>query len=322
MSSTPEAERGGLRERSFGEDFSFTELTLGLFGPSTGAYGEVTPADREALVERAFELGIRSFDVASIWGDSEALLARALGARVREVRVTTRVGRRWEGERLRARFDAASLRRDLEGSLRRLERDQVDLLLLHAPPPGAFRRPGEALGALRELREEGLALAVGATVTTLEQAQAALDAGADALALPVNLLGFDELEAVRGELEQARVGLLATSPLLHGLLADRFEMGHVFPEGDHRSRRWSPEGLKVRLRHVAALRYLAARDDVPSMAVASLRFVLAQREVTTACLGPRTVEQLEELVSHAGEPPYLPPDALDRLPQILAAVGA
>ena len=49
---------------------------------------------------------------------------------------------------------------------------------------------------------------------------------------------------------------------------------------------------------------------------------MAQPEVTSVCLGPRTVEQLDELVRNAGAPPYLSETALARLPQILAAAGA
>jgi aryl-alcohol dehydrogenase-like predicted oxidoreductase len=320
VSSTHEVEPC-LRERSFGAGLAFSELTLGLFGLGTEAYGPSVDSVREAVIRRAFELGIRSFDVAPLWGDAETLLARVLGSRIHEVRVVTRAGRRTSDGQIRARFDEPSLRADLEASLVRLGTSHVDVLLLHAPTPSALRRPGEGLDVLRKLADEGLIRTAGVAVSSLAQAQAALDRGASALAMPLHLLGADELDALRGELAAKKIGLFATSPLLHGLLADRFAMSHVFPAHDHRNLRWTREALKVRLRHVAALRYLVG-GDVPSMAVASLRFVLAQAEVTSVCIGPRTVEQLEELVTNAGAPPYLAPDALARLPQILAAVGA
>jgi aryl-alcohol dehydrogenase-like predicted oxidoreductase len=320
VSSTPEADRQP-RERSFAAGLSFPELTLGLFGLATDAYGRTDGAEREAVIERAFQLGMRSFDVAPVWGDAEPLLARVLGARIREARIMTRAGRRRIDGQLRARFDEASLRGDLEASLERLGRSQVDLVFLHAPTPSALRRPGEALDALRKLKDEGLTRAVGVSASSLAQARAALDGGTEALAMPLHLLGADELDALRGEIADKNVGFFATSPLLHGLLADRFSASHVFPAHDHRSLRWTREGLRVRLRHVAALRYLVG-GDVPNMAAAGLRYVLAQPEVTSACIGPRTVKQLEDLLQHAGEPPYLSADALARLPQILAAAGA
>jgi aryl-alcohol dehydrogenase-like predicted oxidoreductase len=320
VSSTREADEAP-RRRSFADGLSFPELTLGLFGLCTSAYGALEDAEREAVIERAFELGVRSFDVAPVWGDSEAFLARVLGARVQETQIIARAGRRLVDGELRARFDEGSLRKDLEGTLSRLGRSQVDLLLLHAPTPSALRRPGESLDALRKLKAEGLIGAIGVTASTLSQAQAALDGGAEALAMPMNLLGSDEFDSLRGELIDKKVGFFATSPLLHGLLADQLSTSHVFPPDDHRSLRWTREGLRVRLRHVAALRYLVG-GEVPNMAVASLRFILAQTEVTSVCLGPRTVAQLEELVSNRGEPPYLSAEALGRLPQILGAVGA
>lgn len=321
MSSTPEVE-APIRRRTFGDGLAFTELTLGLFGPSTGAYGEVSHEGRAALVERAFELGVRCFDVAPLWGDSETLVAEVLGARVNDVAIVTRAGRRLVDGALDVGFSLDALRQDLEASLRRVGRSQVDVVLLHAPMPIAFRRRGEALDALRVLKEEGLVRAVGASVGSAAQAQAALDAGTEVLAMPLNLLAADEFESIRGEFAHRKIGFFATSPLLHGLLADKLTFSHAFGPEDHRSLRWTRESLRVRLRHVAALRYLVGQDTLPSMAVASLRYVLAQPEVTSVCLGPRTVEQLDELVRNAGAPPYLSETALARLPQILAAAGA
>lgn len=312
----------GLREREYADGLSLPELSFGCFGFGTGAYGKLDDEVREALIHRAFERGIRSFDVAPVWGDSEDALKRFLGAeRLSESKIITRAGRRFVDGDLSMSFDEASIRADLERSLERFGLSSIEVLLLHAPPPQELVKRGHALHAARKLRDEGLVKAIGVSAPTLAHAHAAIDMGAEILALPVNLLNSDELAAIRDELQEKSIGLLATSPLLHGLLADQTSLAHRFPERDHRSLRWSPSALRARLKHVAALRYLND-ESIRYMSVVALRYVLAQAEVTSVCIGPRSVAQFDQLFDGRGEAPYLPPVKLARLPQILATVGA
>lgn len=320
-SSTPETETS-LRERPYADGLTLPELTFGCFGFGTAAYGKLEDGDREALIQHAFERGIRSFDVAPVWGDAEEALHRFLGSeKLKESKIMARAGRRLVDGDLALSFDEASLREDLEGSLKRLGVDRIEALLLHAPPPQELVKRGHALHAARKLRDEGLVSAVGVSAPTLAHAHAAIDMGAELIALPVNLLNSDELSAIRDEVREKSIGILATSPLLHGLLADQTSLAHRFPDRDHRSFRWNAEALRARLKHVAALRYLND-DQIRYMSVVALRFVLAQAEVTSVCIGPRTIAQFDQLFDGRGEPPYLSPVKLARLPQILATVGA
>lgn len=311
-----------LRVREYAEGLSLPELTFGCFGFGTAAYGKLEDADREALINRAFERGIRSFDVAPVWGDSEAALKRFLGAdRLAESKIITRAGRRLVDGDLAMSFDEASIRADLERSLERFGLSAIEGLLLHAPPPQELVKRGHALHAARKLRDEGLVKAIGVSAPTLAHAHAAIDMGAELISLPVNLLNSDELAAIRDEATEKKVGVLASSPLLHGLLADQTSLAHRFPERDHRRLRWNDGALRARLKHVASLRYLND-ESIRYMSAVALRFVLAQPEVTSVCIGPRNVAQFDQLFDGRGEPPYLPPVKLARLPQILATVGA
>lgn len=320
--SSTHADEPALRVREYAGGLSLPEITFGCFGFGTAAYGKLEEGDREALINRMFERGIRSFDVAPVWGDSEVALRRLLGEeRMAASKIITRAGRRLVDGDLSMSFDESSIRSDLERSLERLGLSSLEILLLHAPPPQDLVKRGHALHAARKLRDEGLVKAIGVSAPTLAHAHAAIDMGAEVIALPVNLLSSDELAAIRDEVSERSIGILATSPLLHGLLADQTSLAHRFPERDHRSFRWNASALRARLKHVAALRYLND-ESIRYMSAVALRFVLAQPEVTTACIGPRNIAQFDQLFDGRGEPPYLPPVKLARLPQILATVGA
>jgi aryl-alcohol dehydrogenase-like predicted oxidoreductase len=117
------------------------------------------------------------------------------------------------------------------------------------------------------------------------------------------------------------VGVLARSVLSYGLLAGHLAVGHDFESDDHRSGRWTRPEFETRLRQLEALRPLVS-GSVLTMRAAALRFVLSNEMVSCAVLGPRTVEQLEQLVREAGsEPPYLTSDALSVLSAGLTRLG-
>jgi aryl-alcohol dehydrogenase-like predicted oxidoreductase len=119
----------------------------------------------------------------------------------------------------------------------------------------------------------------------------------------------------------AGTGVLARSTLAYGLLAGMWTKDREFPEGDHRTQRWSKLELERRVGQLDAVRYLV-RGDVLTMRGAAVRFVLANHLVTSAVLGPRTVLQLEQLVRETGSgPTYLPDEQLSSLSVALKRVG-
>jgi aryl-alcohol dehydrogenase-like predicted oxidoreductase len=298
-----------------------TELTLGTWGLAEGAYGEVAEGAFEGTVEAALAAGVRSFDMAPLWGDgrSEAMVAEVVGARRAECTYVTRVGVARRGDRVEIDMAPKAIVAGLEASLGRLATDYVDVLLLHDPPTKVLAL-GEHAKALAQLVSQGRARAWGVSCATVEQARQALALGAEVLCMPYAIVRSDELSELADEIDQAQAGVIARSPLLHGLLAGRYEAGHRFDASDHRSTRWSEDALARRVAHVLALRFLV-QQDVPSLRAAALRFALASPGVGSVAIGPRNAAQLAELVAEMGRPPYLAPELCERVPQVLAAIG-
>jgi aryl-alcohol dehydrogenase-like predicted oxidoreductase len=311
-----------LRQRSFGTPPLFvSELALGTWGLSGEGYGPASGETADATISRAVELGVTLFDTSDAYGKgaTEERLGRLLEPHVATTYVLTRHGVDRSAEPARKRFDPAYLEAAFARSRERLRRECVDLYFLHNP--GAEALASEELRAfLRGLKEAGRVRAWGASVGDAVAGRAALEAGAQAVALAYNVFFADELHKLSDLAAEKKAGLFAHSVLSYGLLAGMWAAGKTFPEGDHRRDRWSGRDLRARLHHLAAVRTLLG-GDVLTMRAAAVRYVLANERVSAAVLGPRNVSQLEQLVREAGAPPYLDAERLGRLPQRLREAG-
>jgi aryl-alcohol dehydrogenase-like predicted oxidoreductase len=296
-------------------------MALGTWGLSGDGYGPVEEGEQERVVARALEMGISLVDTADAYGAGrmERLLGRALRDRG-DVVVVTKGGTDRGTSPARKRFDAAYLRERLEGSLRRLMRDRVDVYLLHNPSTAAVEA-GEAIDALVDLKREGKVGHWGISAGDVATGRAALRRGAEVIELPYSLVHATDLHRLAGEIMVSGAGVLARSTLSYGLLAGHWPPGKAFPEGDHRAERWTPPEVDRRIEQLSSVRFLV-HGDVPTMRAAAVRFVLSNNIVSCAVLGPRNVEQLEDIVREVGMGPiYLSDEDLMRIPRVLQAVG-
>jgi aryl-alcohol dehydrogenase-like predicted oxidoreductase len=296
-------------------------MALGTWGLSGDAYGPVDEGEQERVLVRALEMGVSLVDTADAYGAGrmERLLGRALRDRG-DVVVVTKGGTDRGTSPARKHFDAAYLRERLEGSLRRLMRDRVDVYLLHNPSTAAIEA-GEAIDGLVDLKREGKIGHWGVSAGDVATGRAALRRGAEVIELPYSLVHATDLHRLAGEIMVSGAGVLARSTLSYGLLAGHWPPGKAFPEGDHRAERWTAPEVDRRIEQLSSVRFLV-HGDVPTMRAAAVRFVLSNNIVSCAVLGPRSVEQLEDIVREVGMGPiYLSDEDLMRIPRVLQAVG-
>jgi aryl-alcohol dehydrogenase-like predicted oxidoreductase len=310
-----------VRSRTLGKTgLVVSELALGTWGLSGEPYGQVDEKVAEKAVSRALEMGFTLFDTSDAYGGGrmEALLGKLAGDR--NVTLVTRGGTDRATTPARKRFDGEYLRGAIERSRKRLRRDRIDLYLLHNPSVETLVG-GEAVDTLSALKEEGKIAHWGVSVGDVEVARSAIQVEAEVIQLAYNLLQAIDLHRLAGDIMVAGTGVLAHSILAYGLLAGMWTKDREFAEGDHRNQRWTKVDLARRVGQLDAVRYLV-RGDVLTMRGAAVRFVLANNLVTAAVLGPRSVEQLEQLVRETGSgPTYLPDDQLSGLARALTRVG-
>ncbi len=302
-----------MRKRALGATgLEVSELGLGTWGLG-GAYGALAPSVARSTIEAALEAGVTTIDCAPLWGRGavESWVGEVVEHQRNEVQLVTRGGVVWDDEGVHQRFSSEALRADCEASLKRLKTDRVDVWLLHEPPEEMLFRD-DTVPTAKALKSEGKIRAWGVSTSDPTVARIAMSRGAEVLCLPYNLLWRGLVHELETELATSKVGLLARSPLLHGLLSGRWTEYRQFADDDHRRARWTHKALTLRVREVNPLRFLV-KDDVRSMTSAALRYVLASPAVSSALLGARRPVQITNAAELAGTAPYLLPEDLARV---------
>jgi aryl-alcohol dehydrogenase-like predicted oxidoreductase len=295
-----------------------SSIGLGAWAIGGGDYafgwGPQDDAESIAAIERAVDLGINWLDTAPVYGlgRSEEVVGRALkNLGSRRPLVFTKCSLVWsEGQRdVRHNLEAASIRREVENSLRRLGVDAIDLMQIHwprffdAPTAGSIE---EGWGELVALKKAGKIRHVGVSnfkVEDMERASAL--APVETLQPPYSLLRRTiEAETLPYCLAH-QVGVIVYSPMQAGLLSGKMSVERVtsLPGDDWRTR--TPEfqepRLSKNLQFVEVLRRVGARHGRSPGEVA-VAWVLRNPAVTAAIVGFRRPQQVEQMVGAADLP--------------------
>ncbi|MET0400408.1 MAG: aldo/keto reductase [Longimicrobiaceae bacterium] len=289
-----------------GMDITRVGFGAWAIGGAGYAFGWGTQEDEDsvAAIRHAVERGINWIDTAAVYGlgHSEEVVARALRDIPEGDRpfVFTKCGLVWdEGDREappRRAGDPASIRRELEASLRRLGVERIDLYQMHWPAEDGTPLE-EYWGELVRLRDEGKVRAVGLSNHDAAQLARAETIGhVDSLQPPFSAVRRDAAAAELGWCADHDTGVIVYSPMQSGLLTGAFtrERAAELPDDDWRSRSpdFSGDGLERNLRLAAALEPAAERHGVSPAAVA-VAWTLAWRGVTGAIVGARSPEQVD-----------------------------
>jgi aryl-alcohol dehydrogenase-like predicted oxidoreductase len=311
-----------MRTRDLGTTgLRVSELALGTWGLSGEGYGTVEESEQDSVIDRALAVGITLFDTADTYagGEMEKRLGRRL-PRGTEVTVVTKVGTSSQGSLVKKDFSPENLRISTERSLERLDRERIDVLLLHNPSPKTLSR-GEAVATMKEMVELGLAHTWGVSVGSSECATEAVTAGAPVIELAYNVFHWRQLLAIADPVREKKIGILARSVLAYGLLCGAWPTNKEFPSEDHRSERWTTDELKRRIVQLNSLRP-SVYGSVQSLRSVAVRYVLSNPLVSSAVLGPRKGAQLDQLVRDAGrERRYLPEGGLESLENRVRGIG-
>jgi aryl-alcohol dehydrogenase-like predicted oxidoreductase len=309
-----------MRTRDLGSTgLRVSELALGTWGLSGEGYGKVEESEQDAVIDRALALGITLFDTADTYANGA--METRLGKRLpKEVTVVTKIGTSTTGTLRKKDFAPENLRISTERSLERLGRERIDVLLLHNPSPKTVSR-GEAVGALKEMVDLGLAHTWGVSVGTSECATEAVKAGAPVIELAYNAFQWRQLLAIADQVKEKKIGILARSILAYGLLCGGWPTNKEFPSEDHRSERWTSEELKRRIVQLNSLRP-SVYGTIQTLRTVAVRYVLANPSVSSAILGPRKGPQLDQLVRDAGkERRFFPEGGLESLENRVRGIG-
>jgi aryl-alcohol dehydrogenase-like predicted oxidoreductase len=293
-----------------------------------GAWGNPDHEDSIRIIHAALDAGINFVDTADVYsaGESEEIVGKALHGRRDDVVLATKAhspmgqdpnlrgnSRRW-------------IIREVENSLRRLQTDYLDLYQMHRPDPDTDI--DETLSALSDLVHSGKVRAIGSSTFPAEQiveAQwVAASRGRERFRCeqPPYSIFVRGIEAnVLPTCQKYGMGVIAWSPLAGGWLTGRIRRDTGVDMTKGRAQRIPQRfdlalpGNQAKLAAVEELIKIAA-DAGCSLTHLALAFVIANPAVTSAIIGPRTMDQLTDLL--AGASVTLDDDVLDRIDQIVA----
>jgi aryl-alcohol dehydrogenase-like predicted oxidoreductase len=273
-----------------------------------GAWGNAEQAECANMVDIALDSGITTFDTADIYdqGHGEEMLGLALKGRRDGVVLATKFGNQMGDDPACSGGSRRWIMQAVEGSLRRLQTDYIDLYQMHRPDPAVDI--AETLAALDELVQAGKVRAFGTSCFTAEQLVEAHSAPARGAVVvpcceqpPYSILCRGIEPAVLPTCAEYGMGVMVWAPLNGGWLTGKYRRDQTAPPGSRANR--EPEHFdyagttsEIKFDLVAALSEIVERAGMtlPEMA---LGFVLAHTAVTAALIGPRTPEQLRELLA-------------------------
>ncbi|WP_194928662.1 aldo/keto reductase [Pseudactinotalea sp. HY158] len=276
---------------------------IGLGTWQLGAdWGDVREEEARAVLEAAYEGGVRFFDTADVYGDG--LSERRIGAFLHErgiddVVVATKAGRRMP--QTPQIYSLDHLRAWTDRSRAHLRVQTLDLVQLHCPPTAVYGTDA-VFDALDTLVEEGRIARYGVSVETRAEALTAIARpNVASVQLILNMMRLGPLAEVLPAARAAGVGIIVRVPLASGLLSGRYDENTTFAANDHRTFNRDGSAFDVGetfsgvdfATGLEAVRRLAPLvPDGATMAQFALRWIIDQPGVSTVIPGARTPEQV------------------------------
>jgi len=298
-----------------------SSLGLGCMGMSW-SYGPADDAESVKVLHRALDLGVSFWDTAEVYGPfrNEGLLGKALRGKTRaDVVIATKFGFSFNEKNERVGFDStpAHIRESVEGSLRRLGTDYIDLYYQHRLDP---KTPIEdTVGAVSDLIRAGKVRYLGLSEvgpSTLRRAHAVHPVSALQSEYSLWERGVEGriLETVR----ELGVGFVAYSPMGRGMLTGEIRSTSSLGETDFRRHhpRFSEENLSHNLQLVNEVQAIASANHATAAQVA-LAWVMKQGDDIVPIPGTKRLRYLEE--NAAAAELTLPQSAWEALDQVITS---
>ena len=256
-------------------------------------------------IRKAYDLGINFFDTAPVYGfgHSEELLGKTLKPFRDKVIYATKCGLRWEKKSLGSITKNATRRsilEEIDQSLKRLDTDYIDLYQVHWPDIKTSQE--ETMETLLEVQEQGKVKVIGVSNYSVEQMKAIMKSGKiESLQPDYSLLNRSIEKEVVPYCERNKIGIIAYSPLASGLLTGKYGKNAKFSD-------WRGKGIigcfsgaqfEKNMEKVARLKAMG-KSIGKTCGQMAINWVVSQGQLTTALLGVKNEQQVEENVDALG----------------------
>lgn len=291
-----------MNTRKLGKDLTVSSVGLGCMG-MTHAYGSpADTAEMTRLIHEAVELGYTMFDTAECYvaensdgstAYNEELVGKALAPYRDKVVIATKFGVSLSPTGLLTDSSPEVIRRSVEGSLKRLGTDHIDLYYQHRIDPAVT--PETVAEVMAELIKEGKITHWGISETNEEYLRRA-NAVCPVTAIQNRYsMMFRDYENLFPVLEELNIGLVAFSPLANGLLSDRYTKADTFEKNDYRSfmPHFKEEAFDENKQLFSLIRELSESKNATPAQI-SLAWMICKKPYIVPIPGTRKSDRLKE----------------------------
>ncbi|MBS3666401.1 aldo/keto reductase [Vreelandella boliviensis] len=301
-----------------------TGIKVSPYCLGTMMFGAIANGDHDecvGMIHKALDFGINFIDTADAYsqGESEEIVGKALKGRRDEVVLATKASLPMGDDPNHSGGSRRWLTRAIEDSLRRLQTDYVDLYQIHRLDPETDIE--ETMSVLTDLMREGKVRAIGAsTAPASDIVEAQWVAERHGLARfrseqpPYSILNRSIEREVLPTCQRYGMGVMTWSPLAKGMLTGKYRKSGELPDSlrvKYFPKAMTDEGSLDAVEKLIPL----AEDAGLSLVHMALAFVMAHPAITSAIIGPRTPEQLNQLLT--GADVQLSDELLDRIDHIV-----
>jgi aryl-alcohol dehydrogenase-like predicted oxidoreductase len=287
-----------LQKRKLGK-LEVSAIGLGCMGMSHGYGNPRDKSEMTKLIHRAVEFGVTFFDTAECYGPfkNEELVGEALEPLRQKVVIATKFGIKYVDGKQVQDSRPEVIRESVEGSLRRLKTDTIDLYYQHRVDPDVPIE--EVAGTVKDLIQDGKVRHWGlseAGVKTIRRAHAVLPL--TAVQSEYSFWWRHPEKELIPTLEELGIGLVPFSPLGKGFLSGTIDKDAKFDKSDFRSivPRFTPENLKANQSLIRLLETVAAKKNT-TIAQIALAWILVQKSWIVPIPGTTKLNRLEENIN-------------------------
>jgi aryl-alcohol dehydrogenase-like predicted oxidoreductase len=280
---------------------SFGAMTFGKGQLVPGVTNQIGQKEANEMVAKVLDAGVNVFDTADAYtgGQSETILGKALAEQRKDVIIATKCGFRSGENLISTGLSYRHILASVEGSLRRLETDYIDLYQVHIQDP--FTPYEETLRALEDVLRRGYVRYIG--FSNLPAWKAAKMIGLQerlgytsfvSAQMYFSLLGRDLEHEVVPFAQDQGLGILVWSPLASGFLTGKYTRDNPAPKEARRNKfQFPPIDVEKGYEVVDKLRSIAKSHDV-TIAQVALAWLLTKSFISSILIGANTMNQLED----------------------------